>query len=214
MNWLKNILKKNRITDNLLGLYFLKNNFLKNKGWMESRYLFQPMNKKKKPIPWFTYSSIHFLNQKINNSMSVFEFGSGNSTIWFASKVKEVVSIEHDSKYFSEVKNKLLSFSNVDYRLAKLGKDYHQQVLNFNNKFDIIIIDGRERVQCAINCIQALKEDGVIIWDNSDRIEYIEGYDFLKDQGFKKIDFIGLGPISHSESQTTLFYRTENCFSI
>jgi hypothetical protein len=112
------------------------------------------------------------------------------------------------------MKGRIGKKGNIDYRLAELGKDYWQQILEFEDAFDVIVIDGRERVQCTLNCLSALKESGVIIWDNSDRSEYQEAYDFLDEKDFKKIDFQGHGPIGHVEWKTTIYYKEGNCLGI
>jgi hypothetical protein len=209
------ILSKHPITAKYLALSFLAKDYLRPKGWFKSKFLRMPLNGNNEPIPWFTYSSISFISQKlVNSSFSVFEFGSGNSTLYFASKVKQIVSIEYNAEFYQLISEKLKSHDNVDYIFASLGVDYSQQILNFNNEFDIVIIDGRERIECAKNCISALKKDGVIIWDNSDRKEYHEGYLFLEKNGFRRIDFKGHGPISSSEWETSIFYRNDNCFGI
>ncbi len=41
-----------------------------------------------------------------------------------------------------------------------------------NDYFDLIIIDGRARVECSINCIDKLKPGGIFILDNSERNRY------------------------------------------
>jgi len=209
------ILGNYRLTAKYLELHFIWNNYLKPKGWFESKFKRMPVDKTGDPIPWFTYASIFFINQKlVGKSFSVFEFGSGNSTLFFASRVKNIVSIEYDESYFNKISEKLLEHENVTYNLATLGKDYYQQILNYKNEFEVIIIDGRERNLCAKNCLEALTDNGIIIWDNSDRKNYSEGYKFLQDNGFKKIDFMGHGPISTKEWQTSIYYRDGNCFDI
>jgi predicted O-methyltransferase YrrM len=146
--------------------------------------------------------------------MRVFEFGSGNSTLWFSTRVESIVSIENDIDFYLRMLNKFKSIDNVLYELGKLNDNYNQKVLAYENEFDIVIIDGRERVQCVKNSIKALKKDGIIIFDNSDRIEYEEAYYFLTEHKFKKIDFRGIGAIGHTEWQTTIYYRDYNCFEI
>jgi hypothetical protein len=212
---IKEILRKNRFTSRLLETYFFSKKYLKPKGWFESRYLHQPIDSDMNPLPWFTYSSIHFISQKLSlKPMRVFEFGSGNSTLWFSSRVESIVSIEHETDFYSKILKKLRPIDNVSYELRKLNDNYNQKILEFENEFDIVIIDGRERVQCTKNCIKALKKNGVIIFDNSDRIQYKEAYNYLTEHRFKKIDFRGVGAIGHSEWQTTIYYRNDNCFEI
>ena len=104
--------------------------------------------------------------------------------------------------------------SNITYILSDIKNDYSKKVLDYKDEFHIIIIDGRDRITCTKNSLKALRQDGIIIWDNSDREKYQEAYDFLSNAGFKKIDFKGLGPIGHIEWQTSIFYKSNNCFNI
>jgi len=212
---IKQILRTNKITASLLEAYFVSKKYLKPKGWFISRFLNQPVDKDLIPIPWFTYSSIHFIDQKLKNTaFKVFEYGSGNSTIWFASKVESVISVEHDYEFYLKMRQKFESIHNISYEFKNLEDGYTQRILDNENEFDIIIIDGRERVQCIKNCLKALKEDGIIIFDNSDRVDYEEGNQYLSENKFKKIDFRGFGPISHAEWQTSIYYKKNNCFDI
>ena len=108
-----------------------------------------------------------------------------------------------------------ISAGNVEYILKPLAnKEYENYILNCTSKFDIIIIDGRERVQTAKNSLHSLKRSGIIIWDNSDREKYKEGYQLLFEKGFKRLDFWGIAPGLHAETCTSIFYREENCFGI
>ena len=144
----------------------------------------------------------------------LFEYGSGGSTLWWASRVKEIFSVEHDKYWFQKVSadippNVKLIYIDLDY-----GGAYSKKIGEFNNKFDIIIIDGRDRINCVMNALQAIKPDGVFIWDNSDREAYREGYDYLLINGYNRIDFEGMGPINLDSWCTSVFYRKENCIGI
>ena len=57
--------------------------------------------------------------------------------------------------------------------------------------FDIIVIDGKERVACAKSAPARLRRDGLIIFDNSDKPKFKPGLDYLHSQGFGRIDFSG-----------------------
>jgi len=210
---LKTKLKKYRTPAKFLHLYTLSNEYLKQKAWFESTFKRQSVGQNG-AIPWFTYSMISFLEPRLKRHFNVFEFGSGNSTIWFAQRVNKVISIEHDKEYFDFISKELNKYPNVDHRFTEIGKNYNGQILNYKNEFEIIIIDGRERVQCAKNSVNALTTNGIIIWDNADRQKYQEGYEFLNELGFKRIDFFGLAPIAYKETCTTIFYREGNCLGI
>jgi hypothetical protein len=209
-----NLLGKIRLTSYPLQVYVVTRQYLKAIGWLESKHQNMPLDKNRKPIPWLTYPIVHFLSQRVNKNHNVLEFGSGNSTIWFAERVQSIISIEYDKEFYNLIEPQLTSHNNSTYILAKLKDNYHQQLFNYKKQFEIILVDGRERVDCVKNALPALTESGVIILDNSDRVEYKEAYDFLASNGFKFIDFRGLSPAGIVDTQTTIFYRENNCFEI
>ena len=214
MSFLKKIVRSNRFSAAIFERRVLSRKFLKPIGWYESYFKGTPIDGDGNPIPWITYPAIHFLDGRLSKEMKVFEFGSGNSTIYFANRVKSVISVEHDKGYFDFISLKLKSYKNVEYRFATLGDNYSSQILEFTSAFEVVVVDGRERVECAKNSVKALSPNGVLIWDNSDRERYKEGFDFLKENGFKRLDFKGLGPISHEATITSVFYRSDNCLGI
>jgi hypothetical protein len=99
----------------------LDQHFLSPSGWKISKLKNSPMNKNYKPLPWFSYSAIEFLNNLDIKSKTVFEYGSGNSTLWWSTKVKNVISIEHDELWYKNINKKLEK--NVDLKLITQDKD-------------------------------------------------------------------------------------------
>lgn len=60
-----------------------------------------------------------------------------------------------------------------------------------------------------------MKEDGVLILDDSNRTYYHEIFNFYRKKGFKEITFSGLKPSDIEAYHTTLFYKSEkNCLGI
>ncbi len=51
--------------------------------------------------PWITFAAIDILDNYLNSSSRVFEYGGGGSTLFFADRVKEVVTAEHDREWFN-----------------------------------------------------------------------------------------------------------------
>lgn len=187
---------------------------LKEDGWFRSFREGRSVDSHGNPIPWITYPAIEFILRRIHPDMSVFEYGCGASTLWWAQRVKEIDACEHDLSWYQEVVRNVPANVKVHHVPLVYGGEYSRLVSSLNKQFDVIVIDGRDRVNCAMNALSALKHDGIIIWDNSDRQDYREGYNYLFDNGFKKIEFVGLAPIAVCKAETALFYRSNNCFGI
>src|SRR5215813_10406387 len=58
-------------------------------------------------IPWFSYAAIDFLETFVGPEMNVFEYGSGGSTVFFARRARQVVSVEDNPKWYEWVKRRL-----------------------------------------------------------------------------------------------------------
>jgi precorrin-6B methylase 2 len=187
---------------------------LKDDGWFRSFKEESSEDAAGNPIPWLTYPAIEFIQRRINKEMSVFEYGCGGSTLWWASRVKEVISIEHDKDWYQRILPTIPNNVMLEYVELEYGGKYSQQIFKYKCRFDIVVIDGRDRVNCGLNAINALKPGGVIVWDNSDQEEYEQGYQFLLNNGFKKIEFVGLAPIVNWKAETGIFYRQDNCLGL
>lgn len=189
-------------------------NYLEKTGWLLSRKRRMSLDCDGSPIPWYTYSFFQFISPRIHSDLSVFEYGSGNSTIWWADRVSSIAACEHNLEWYELTSPRLPE--GVVYKFCPLEPEgkYSEMCGALGMKYDCIIIDGRNRIQCAKHAIDCLKDAGVIIWDNSDRPEYQEGYDLLRSAGFKRLDFWGLGPINPYEWCTSVFYRERNCLGI
>jgi tRNA A58 N-methylase Trm61 len=71
--------------------------------------------------PWMGPAAIRIFKSIINKDMRGFEYGSGSSTVFFASLSSELVSIEHHEGWYKKVQSDLetKSVKNVDYHLIK-----------------------------------------------------------------------------------------------
>lgn len=191
-----------------------KNSYLRKIGWLDSFKAKVPINIEGEAIPWFTYSAISFLDKRVDNDLSIFEFGNGNSTLWWAGKVKSVISCEHDLSWFKKIESKVPKNVKIMHIDFERNGEYCRSILKYEKKFDLVVVDGRDRVNCAKHSVEALTHNGVIVWDNTNRTRYAEGCRFLLDDGFKKLDFDGMSPLNYHNSCTSVFYRQDNCLGI
>src|SRR5436190_46284 len=104
-------------------------------------------------IPWFSYAAIDFLGDFLRPDMTVCEYGSGGSTLFFAQRTQSVYSIEDNAKWYEWVSRRLESKSvaNVTLRLCPFDfknpagfedSEYLQAMPN--EPFDVIVVDGSE----------------------------------------------------------------------
>lgn len=185
--------------------------WLRSSGWLRSMVDGRPVDALGDPLPWITYPAIDFLSGRDLGSVRVFEWGSGSSTDWWARRVQEVVACEHDPTWCDQVRGSLPP--NATVLLRERGHAYTAEVLQ-HGLFDIVVIDGRDRVECSRVAPDALTPAGIIIWDNSDRERYEEGLVALATQGFRRVDFHGLVPALQRPSVTSILYRSDNILGL
>jgi hypothetical protein len=81
--------------------------------------------------------------------------------------------------------------------------------------FDIIVIDGLDRLECAARAVPILAEGGAIILDNSEGYWGPEGtypiLDLFRAAKFCRVDFYGYAPGVILPHCTSLFFR-DSCF--
>ena len=152
---------------NLYKNFKLYNGYLKETGWNHSVKQTSSVDKFGEAIPWFKYPCFRFLNTRLKKDLKIFEFGSGNSTLWFSKNSQKVFSVEHDKDWFEKLKIVLRNIGNVDYVHRTLTNgDYKNEILKYEKFFDIIIIDGRDRVNCVFNSIGTWKR--FLLWRKKD----------------------------------------------
>ncbi len=188
--------------------------YLKENGWFKSFKTKRSIDMNGNPIPWNTYPYINFIEERLRMDMNIFEYGGGNSTLWYAQRVKSIKSVENDKGWFEIISKKLPSNASMVYKNLEYNGEYSKEVLNGGTKYHIIIVDGRDRVNSVKHSLNKLTDDGVIVFDNSDLIDYKEAITLLKNNGFKKLDFIGMSPITAHKNSTSIFYRQKNCLEI
>ncbi len=76
-------------------------------GWFKSFNTKESIDKDGNPIPWNTYPFIKFIEPRLTKYFIVFEFGSGNSTIWYSQRVKSITAVENDPNWYEITKNRL-----------------------------------------------------------------------------------------------------------
>lgn len=135
-------------------------------------------------LPWLTEEAIVFLDQfcKNNKDAKILEFGCGASTIWLSKRTNNLITIEHDKIWCDSIANLLnhVECNTVDLKL--IPRPYYSICETFpDNYFDLILVDGRDRVKCIQYAINKVRPGGVLMLDNAERKYYQPAFDMLKD---------------------------------
>jgi hypothetical protein len=191
-----------------------QNSYLYLTGWMQSLKERKPVDNIGNPIPWMNFAVVNLLGNRLSHDLDLFEFGSGYSTLFFASRVRSVTSVEYDRKWFDLIKlqtpeNVMLIFIEKD-----VDGNYCRVINSSGKQYDVVVVDGRDRVNCMKQGVAALSQRGVIILDDSQRSDYQEGIEFVKRKGFRTLSIEGLKATTTGIDRTTIFYREENCLDI
>jgi hypothetical protein len=191
-----------------------KNSYLHTTGWLHSLEAGKPIDKDGNPIPWINYPMIRFLEERLTDDLNVFEFGSGYSTLFYAKKVKSITSLEYDKNWFELITSMVPKNAQLIYKKKDIDGEYCRTIHIANKKYDVIIIDGRDRVNCIKQSFSALSLQGVIILDDSQRERYKKGIVLANEKGFRILNIEGLKPHGTNTDCTTIFYRDGNCLGI
>lgn len=137
--------------------------------------------------PWLTRESIGYLEKTLRPTDKVLEYGMGGSTVWFSRRVLRIDSIEHDYGWFDLVTKavQLEQLVNVGLYHVPSNNDYEEYV-RFGVKlgerlggFDVVVVDGRQRVRCIKAIAEHVLPGGLLVLDNAERPHYQEAQDFL-----------------------------------
>ena len=170
------------------------------------------LDKDGNPIPWYTYPAIEYLSQFDYSDKQILEFGCGFSSLFWAKRAKKVTSIEDNLNWFDKWK-KEFDEPNLDIRWRDEGEIYEQAAFEDNIKYDVIIVDGKRGFQCAEAAVKALNKGGMIILDDSDRIntsqEYVKAVEILKNANLLQVDFYGFCPMNNYTKTTSVFFSRD-----
>jgi len=80
--------------------YLIKNecSYIHKTGWYRSYIEKKPVDRHGEVIPWMSFPVVSILDEKLNADLTMFEYGSGFSTKFYAKRVKSIISLEYDEE--------------------------------------------------------------------------------------------------------------------
>lgn len=126
-------------------------------------------------MPWLTHPALDEICKWNLSNKKVLEYGSGYSTLWWANKCQELVSIEANEQWYLQILSKLQH----DIINPKGLVDYHFRPVNEGDQSkidlytaiptdflpDIVVVDGILRYECMLKAL-TLPRPLTLIVDN------------------------------------------------
>jgi hypothetical protein len=189
----------------LLGAY-------RQRGWFTSVAARAPVDREGRPLPMLTYPTIDWLDGVLEPEDSVFEYGMGGSTVWFAGRVARVTGVDHNPEWVQSLRLP----ANVTARVAPCRGDllsadpqdpYVCAIDEGDRRYDVVLIDGMARLSCVPAAHRALTPTGLMIFDNSVKPTNAPARQQLTEWGYSRIDFCGTRPSSAFLGCTSVYSR-------
>jgi hypothetical protein len=120
-------------------------------------------------IPWLGFRVLRRLDGLIRPDWKVFESGSGMSSLFFASRCAQLVSVESEKDWYELLRIEFAKrrISNIDYR-HRVGDEYARLDDFPDGTFDFALVDGTQRDRVARTAVQKVRPGGWLMMDNSD----------------------------------------------
>lgn len=168
--------------------------------------------------PWWPYAAAEWVASALPPQSRVFEYGGGGSTLWLEDRGATVAVAEHDDDWHRELAGQLASGTALLFRppaatgsissVAAPGyfDDYVAAIDGEpDSSLDLVIVDGRARVECARRAMSKVKPGGLLLLDDSNRARYRSAVERLS--GWERHVFTGLKPGGGVPCQTSAWRR-------
>jgi hypothetical protein len=149
----------------------------------------------KMDLAWWSYPAMKRVDEFLAErpGARIFEFGAGASTLWLAKRAGQVDSVEHDTHWAASVKEMLADTASnaklhavpptaatpdTTVRSGRVGHtdldfaNYVSTIDEVGGPFDLIVVDGRARIDAFRRALDHLADDGVVVFDNIKRKRY------------------------------------------
>lgn len=119
--------------------------------------------------PRMSIAEQKLFKKALKNASKYFEFGSGGSSVWAAQHDLTVYGVESDANWVHMIKEELDEKCQIDavdigptgawgypldYKNQASFPRYSQAIFKHDQPFDLILVDGRFRVACALASVQ------------------------------------------------------------
>jgi hypothetical protein len=149
----------------------------------------------KMDLAWWSYPAMRRVDEFLAErpEARIFEYGAGASTVWLGKRAAQIDSVEHDTRWAESVREMLAgtvdnaklhvvpptaATADTTVRSGRVGHtdldfaNYVSTIDEVGGPFDLIVVDGRARVDAFRRALDHLTDDGVVVFDNIKRKRY------------------------------------------
>ena len=157
-----------------------------------------------KVIPQLTFDFIEWMEEQETSDKTIVEFGSGNSTLYFSNKFKNVITYEDEPEWIEMIKSRNIENIHINF----LDYNFYKKEPDSLKNADFILIDNNprdnnSRLYVAQALIEKINYQNTLVLDNGNWNG--DCYFYLRTKYNFFNDFIGINPRG-DRSVTTVFY--------
>ena len=149
---------------------------------------------------------IEFVRSRDFSARDLFEFGSGNSTLFCSARCGSVRAVEDDPEWLEKVENDHQSRGPSE-RFPATGAGSRRLCCrgwSRRCRYGVIVIDGRFFYDCVTPALVNLPTDGFIILDNAKWVPRTAA--LWRDAGLRQIPVWGFCPFNGYRITTAIFF--------
>jgi hypothetical protein len=168
--------------------------------------------------PWWPYDATAWVAAHLPADAKVFEYGGGGSTLWLQDQGANVTVVEHHSEWVGKLATALAPGTRI-LQPAILGSgtvtsgretgffDEYAAAISAepDASLDLVIVDGRARVECVRSAIPKVKPGGLLLLDDTRVPRYRPAITLLA--GWERQVFAGLKPGYLGPAETSVWRR-------
>ncbi|MDX6254073.1 MAG: hypothetical protein QOJ11_407 [Frankiales bacterium] len=167
--------------------------------------------------PFWPYAAVEFVEARLPAGSVVFEYGSGGSTLWLTDRGADVTAVEHDPVWHERLLAASPRLRLSLHEPAAEGEITTVMAPGFFDAYvaaidavpdasiDLVIVDGRARVECVDRAVEKVKPRGLLLLDDTNRRRYAAAYRRLG--GWERHDFAGVKSGQVRPAQTSVWVR-------
>ena len=168
--------------------------------------------------PWWPYNAIDWMAATLPPTAHVFEYGGGGSTLWLEDRGAAVTVAEHDRQWYEQLSGVLKPGTRLLFRpslasgtiTSVVSPGYFDAYVAAidsepDSSLDLVVIDGRARVESARHAMPKVKPGGLLLFDDTDRARYEPAIEMLST--WERRVFAGLKAGQRHPAQTSVWKR-------